>query len=39
MKLSNALNLPAVPMNMELEKAMLPSADKLTAALHQLLTG
>ncbi len=32
-----ALNLPAVPMNMGLEKAMLPDAEKLTAMLKQLL--
>ncbi len=32
-----ALNLPAVPMNMGLEQAMLPNAEKVTAALKQLL--
>lgn len=32
-----ALNLPAVPMNMGLEKAMLPNADKVTEVLKQLL--
>lgn len=32
-----ALNLPAVPMNMELEKAMLPNADKLEKRLSELL--
>jgi 2-oxoisovalerate dehydrogenase E1 component len=32
-----ALNLPAVPMNMGLEKAMLPNADKVTVVLTQLL--
>ena len=32
-----ALNLPAVPMNMGLEKAMLPDADKVTTVLQQLL--
>lgn len=32
-----ALNLPAVPMNMGLEQAMLPNAEKLTIALKQLL--
>lgn len=32
-----ALNLPAVPMNVALEKAMLPDADKLTVVLQQLL--
>jgi len=33
-----ALNLPAVPMNMGLEKAMLPNEEKLTSVLKQLLT-
>lgn len=32
-----ALNLPAVPMNMGLEKAMLPNAEKVTEVLKQLL--
>jgi len=32
-----ALNLPAVPINIALEKAMLPDADKLFARLSQLL--
>ncbi|HQV84806.1 MAG TPA: thiamine pyrophosphate-dependent enzyme [Chitinophagaceae bacterium] len=32
-----ALNLPAVPMNMGLEQAMLPNADKVSARLKQLL--
>ena len=32
-----ALNLPAVPINIALEKAMLPDADKLSARLSQLL--
>jgi 2-oxoisovalerate dehydrogenase E1 component len=32
-----ALNLPAVPMNMGLEKAMLPDAEKVTTVLKQLL--
>lgn len=32
-----ALNLPAVPMNMGLEAAMLPSAEKLTERIGQLL--
>ena len=32
-----ALNLPAVPMNMGLEKAMLPNAEKVTVILRQLL--
>ncbi len=32
-----ALNLPAVPMNIALEKAMLPNADKVSARLGQLL--
>ena len=32
-----ALNTPAVPMNMGLEQAMLPNAEKVTAILKQLL--
>jgi 2-oxoisovalerate dehydrogenase E1 component len=32
-----ALDLPAVPMNMGLEAAMLPSADKVAARIRQLL--
>ncbi len=32
-----ALNLPAVPMNMGLEKAMLPNAEKVAFVLKQLL--
>ncbi|MEP6595865.1 MAG: thiamine pyrophosphate-dependent enzyme [Ginsengibacter sp.] len=32
-----ALNLPAVPMNIGLEKAMLPDAEKVTARLRNLL--
>ncbi len=32
-----ALNTPAVPMNMGLEKAMLPNEEKVAAILHQLL--
>lgn len=32
-----ALDLPAVPMNVILEKEMLPNAEKLTARLEQLL--
>jgi len=32
-----ALNLPAVPMNIELEKTMLPNTDKVTLLLKQLL--
>lgn len=32
-----ALNLPAVPMNMLLEQAMLPNAEKVVVALKQLL--
>jgi 2-oxoisovalerate dehydrogenase E1 component len=31
-----ALNLPAVPMNIGLENAMLPNADKVTASLKKL---
>ena len=34
-----ALNLPAVPMNIELEKAMLPTPEKVRIALEQLLNG
>jgi 2-oxoisovalerate dehydrogenase E1 component len=33
-----ALNLPAVPMNTNLERAMLPDAEKLTAILKRLLS-
>ena len=32
-----ALNLPAVPMNVELEQAMLPNAEKMTKTLDSLL--
>jgi Pyruvate/2-oxoglutarate dehydrogenase complex, dehydrogenase (E1) component, eukaryotic type, beta subunit len=32
-----ALDLPAVPMNISLEKAMLPNAEKLTTLLQTLL--
>ena len=32
-----ALNVPAVPMNMGLEKAMLPDGEKVTIVLKQLL--
>jgi len=34
-----ALNLPAVPMNMLLEQAMLPSADKVAERIGALLNG
>jgi 2-oxoisovalerate dehydrogenase E1 component len=34
-----SLNLPAVPMNIELEKAMLPGPDKVRKVLEQLLNG
>lgn len=34
-----ALNLPAVPMNMGLEAAMLPDADKVRSKIRQLLKG
>jgi 2-oxoisovalerate dehydrogenase E1 component len=34
---SGALNLPAVPINMELEKAMLPTPDKVIAVIRELL--
>jgi 2-oxoisovalerate dehydrogenase E1 component len=33
-----ALNVPAVPMNMGLEQAMLPNAEKVTAILEKLIT-
>jgi 2-oxoisovalerate dehydrogenase E1 component len=33
-----ALNLPAVPMNMGLEKAMLPNAEKVVERLQQILS-
>ena len=33
-----ALNLPAVPMNIYLEQAMLPNAEKLTQKIHFLLS-
>jgi 2-oxoisovalerate dehydrogenase E1 component len=32
-----AANLPAVPLNVDLEKMMLPNADKVTRALDELL--
>jgi 2-oxoisovalerate dehydrogenase E1 component len=32
-----ALNIPAVPMNIELERAMLPNTEKVTAVLRKLL--
>ena len=32
-----ALNIPAVPMNIELEKAMLPNSDKVVSILKRLL--
>ena len=32
-----AANLPAVPLNVELEKMMLPNPDKVAAALEELL--
>jgi 2-oxoisovalerate dehydrogenase E1 component len=34
-----ALNLPAVPMNMGLEQAMLPNAEKVANLLNQMLMG
>ena len=34
-----ALDLPAVPMNMILEAAMLPNADKVAARIQQLIEG
>ncbi len=33
-----ALNLPAVPMNVDLEKAMLPNAEKVEAVMKKLLS-
>jgi 2-oxoisovalerate dehydrogenase E1 component len=33
-----ALNVPAVPMNMGLEKAMLPNADKVAAVLEKIFS-
>jgi len=33
-----ALNNPAVPLNIHLEKAMLPNAEKLAVALHHILS-
>ncbi len=33
-----ALNVPAIPMNIHLEKAVLPDADKVLAALQNLLS-
>ena len=32
-----SLNLPAVPINLELEKAMLPNAEKLKAKIEEML--
>ena len=32
-----SLNLPAVPMNIKLEQAMLPGPDKIIAAIRKLL--
>jgi 2-oxoisovalerate dehydrogenase E1 component len=32
-----ALNVPAVPMNMQLEQAMLPNSEKVAAKIKQLL--
>jgi len=37
-KVLGALNLPAVPMNIGLEKAMLPDADKVTSIVKRLLS-
>lgn len=34
-----ALNLPAVPMNMVLEQAMLPNPEKVASCINQLLVG
>ena len=33
-----AANLPAVPLNVELEKMMLPSAEKVKEAIQSLLS-
>jgi 2-oxoisovalerate dehydrogenase E1 component len=33
-----AMNLPAVPLNIGLEKAMLPNAEKVTERLKQMLS-
>ena len=33
-----AMNLPAVPMNTILEQAMLPSAEKVSERIEQLLS-
>lgn len=33
-----AANLPAIPLNVELEKMMLPNAEKVTAEIEKLLT-
>ena len=32
-----ASNLPAVPLNVELEKMMLPNSEKVAEAMNQLL--
>ncbi len=36
-RILGAANLPAVPLNIELERMMLPNAQKTTEALHELL--
>jgi 2-oxoisovalerate dehydrogenase E1 component len=36
-EIMGALNNPAVPINTELEKAMLPNGEKVAAKLHELL--
>jgi len=33
-----ALNTPAIPLNMELEKAILPNAKKVSEKINQLLS-
>jgi 2-oxoisovalerate dehydrogenase E1 component len=33
-----AINLPAVPLNVELEKMMLPNSDKVIVELEKLLS-
>jgi 2-oxoisovalerate dehydrogenase E1 component len=37
-KILGAINTPAIPLNENLEKAMLPSAEKVRAAIEELLS-
>lgn len=37
-KIIGAVNTPAIPLNENLEKAMLPNAEKVRAAMEELLT-